>query len=489
MFLRFFNVGGLPSFDALSMNGDSSTNAGDAGRVRMLMDLSGTNDINITGFRPRTSATGFVRVGGALGTNDLRLTHTSVDPRRVVMNRGGGNTVQAQTFADFNANVVDLTGAGLSGRIFASTTPRTSSNNTTLDSALTVLPTETVGTAQNPLNNAVTPTAVSSWAVTNGAGSQGLLVSSRTATGPGSPTNYYYGSLTDYRFFTFTARAYGRQAVNVTTDQSTNFDQAVTLNFALPAVSTAGITEATAGSLTNVTNTDELVGGIRQYEVDNNIDLITVTGNQIDFGDRLVVRNTSNTGPLVTLSGNTITVRANSAIVAGTVTNTVATTGSFASGTFAASVIVQDASGPQITVRNAPTGETIITQFYDNTGGTLANSPFHTITNDGFFNRTLPAFTSGITAIRIVSYGPGFAARIVDVTLTTAPVSVDLSTLVPIAYPSAALSAQSIGFRSTDAAPRIYISAGTLDIPARRIVYSVDGDQTCLLYTSPSPRD
>ena len=297
MFLRFFNVGGLPSFDALSMNGDSSTNAGDAGRVRMLMDLSGSNDINISGFRPRTSATGFVRVGGALGTNDLRLTHTSVEPRRVVMNRGGNNVVRTQTFADFNANVVDLTGAGLSGRVYASTTPRTSSDTTTLDTLLTVLPTETVSPAQAPLNDADTPTTVSSWAVANGSGSQGLLVSTRTATGPGSPTNYYYGALFDYRFFTFTARAYGRQAVNVTTDQTTDFSQPVAINFALPAVSTAGIDETTARALTNVTTTDELVGAIREYETDNNTDLITVTGNQIDFGDRLVVRNTANVGP------------------------------------------------------------------------------------------------------------------------------------------------------------------------------------------------
>ena len=477
MFYRIFNVGGLPALDALSMNGDSSTNAGDAGRVRILMDLSGTNNIDITGFSPRTSATGFVRVGGALGSNDLRLLHTTVEPRRVVMNRGGGNVVRAVTTADFNANIVDLAGTGLSGRIFASTVPRTSVNINTLDTALTTLPDETVGTAQNPLDDADTPVAIPSWGVVSGAGTQRLLVSTRTATGPGSPTNYYYGNLTDYRFFTFTARAYGRQSVNVTTDQSTNFSQPIALNFALPAVPTASVTEATARALTDIANTDELVGAIRVFEADNNMDLITVTGSSVDFGDRVVLRNPGQTAN-VTVSGNTITVRASAAIPAGTVTNTMVTTGTFAAATFAAGVVIQDAAGPQITVRNSPAG--VRTQFYDTTGGTNPALPFHEVTADTVFNRTLPAFSPSISNVRIVSYGPGFAARIQNVTLTTAPVDVDLSTLVPIPYPSTALSAQGIGFLSTDSSPRIYISAANIDIPNMRVTYSVDGDQTGL---------
>ena len=124
---------------------------------------------------------------------------------------------------------------------------------------------------------------------------------------------------------------------------------------------------------------------------------------------------------------------------------------------------------------NLPMGETITTQIYNNTGGTLVETPITTIDGNGSVSTALSGFT-GVTDVRIVSFGPGFTARVTDTSIGAADVVLDLSTLIPVSYPSTALSSANIGFLSTDTGQRVYISAATYDAANDRVTISVDGN-------------
>ena len=146
-----------------------------------------------------------------------------------------------------------------------------------------------------------------------------------------------------------------------------------------------------------------------------------------------------------------------------------------------------DGNAPLIEVTGAPAG--VITQFYDNTNGTLASSPFHTITGNGSFDRSLPAFTESITAIRAVTYGAGFTARVVDLPenptisnqIGVGSRTLDASTLVPQAYPSSALSSSSIAFTETGAGTnRVFVQSASYDAANNRLTVSVEGTLTML---------
>ena len=150
-----------------------------------------------------------------------------------------------------------------------------------------------------------------------------------------------------------------------------------------------------------------------------------------------------------------------------------------------------DGNAPIVTVSNAPalmpttvnsTGTGVVVQFFNYSGGTLvSNTPFHTITGDGTFDRSLSAFTSGITGIRAVASHPDFVSRVYDFpTLGTAPVDIDLALMQRATYPSDALSGSNIGYLSTDTGNRVYISAATLDAGNSRLTLSVDGNQLAM---------
>ena len=150
-----------------------------------------------------------------------------------------------------------------------------------------------------------------------------------------------------------------------------------------------------------------------------------------------------------------------------------------------------DGNAPIVTVSNAPalmpttvnsTGTGVVVQFFNFSGGTLvSNTPFHTITGNGTFDRSLSAFTSGITGIRAVASHPDFVSRVYDFpTLGTAPVDIDLALMQRATYPSDALSGSNIGYRSTDTGNRVYISAAALDAGNSRLTLSVDGNQLAM---------
>ena len=120
-----------------------------------------------------------------------------------------------------------------------------------------------------------------------------------------------------------------------------------------------------------------------------------------------------------------------------------------------------------------PTSASIITQVWDNTGGTIGTAPLITINGIGSGD-TSSGFT-GVTDVRIVSFGAGFTSRVTDLTVGADDVNIDLSQLLPVSYPSSALSAASIGFLSTDTGNRVYVSATSYDAANNRLTFSIDG--------------
>ena len=474
------------SLDGLGMNGDPGTADGTE-RVRILITGSPSTltTYPLNNFEPVVDSDAFVRFGLATGNNRVLLRHSTLRPDRIVTNRGStAFSPYVILYSDFNVVANDLAGNPVSGICYLSSTPRRVVNNAQPDTLLdpSHIGTITVLPAQAPLDpndsDNVLSDTVPSIAVSGGTGTDEVIISTSQLTGSPSPTDYTYGTFTDYRNMTLTMRAYGYSTITQSISTSTDFSRAVQLPFAMPQQSTANITETNARLLQTVTNTDELVAAIRVYELDNNIDVITVTGNVVDFGDRIIGRITI--GDVITVNDSEVLVNTTGPISAGTATNSVRTTSTFVANTFAGNVSVRDASGPEVSVFNQPPAATIRTQFYRLIGGVPERRPFIDRTGNFSFNRSDPAFDSEITNMRVLSYGEGYQATSSDHDLTGAdPVSIDLSTLQFTPYPNGALAGAGIGYRSTDTGSRIYAQRLEIvdsdDVDSERIVVHIEG--------------
>ena len=126
---------------------------------------------------------------------------------------------------------------------------------------------------------------------------------------------------------------------------------------------------------------------------------------------------------------------------------------------------------------NLPTSANIITDIFNNTG-TLNTTPIATITGNGNVSTGLSGF-SGVTDIRVVSAGPGFTSRVTDITLGGSNIQLDLGTLIPVSYPSTALSDSSIMITSGTTGQRVYVDTAntTFDSANGSMLVAINGNQ------------